>query len=90
MNAKADFCLLFDLDGTLTHTDDLHFDAFATLMAEHGRALDHDTFLRHIVGATNEAIMARLFPDLPSSSRWMTTAACASSCLPAPSAACSS
>ncbi|WP_196782586.1 HAD family hydrolase [Chromobacterium paludis] len=65
MNAKADFCLLFDLDGTLTHTDDLHFDAFRALMAEHGRALDHDTFLHHIVGATNEAIMGRLFPDLP-------------------------
>ncbi|KUM02488.1 HAD-IA family hydrolase [Chromobacterium subtsugae] len=65
MKAKADFSLLFDLDGTLTHTDDLHFDAFRTLMAEHGRALDHDTFLHHIVGAANEAIMARLFPDQP-------------------------
>ncbi|MBX9349059.1 HAD-IA family hydrolase [Chromobacterium vaccinii] len=62
---QAAFTLLFDLDGTLTDTDELHFHAFRSLLAEHCRELDHDSYLRHVHGSTNEAIMQALLPDLP-------------------------
>ncbi|AAQ59070.1 HAD family hydrolase [Chromobacterium violaceum] len=62
---QADFTLLFDLDGTLTDTDELHFRAFRALLAEHGRELDHDGYLRHVHGSTNEAIMRALLPGIP-------------------------
>lgn len=57
--------LLFDLDGTLTHTDDLHFEAFQQLLAPYGRTLSKQDFERRVIGAANVAVMAFLFPDLP-------------------------
>jgi HAD superfamily hydrolase (TIGR01509 family) len=54
--------LLFDLDGTLTDTDALHFKAYQTLLAPLGRAISHDEYKQRIMGAANEAIMAWLFP----------------------------
>ncbi|AXE36393.1 HAD family hydrolase [Chromobacterium phragmitis] len=62
---QADFTLLFDLDGTLANTDALHFRAFRALLAEHGRELDHDSYLLHVHGSSNEAIMRALLPHLP-------------------------
>jgi len=60
-----DFTLLFDLDGTLVNTDELHFGAFQALLADFGRRLTMDTYRERIMGASNEAIMRELFPDEP-------------------------
>lgn len=57
-----DFILLFDLDGTLVNTDELHFAAFRTLLADFGRTITIDTYRERIMGASNEAIMRELFP----------------------------
>ena len=59
------FTLLFDLDGTLVNTDELHFAAFQTLLADFGRTITMDTYRERIMGASNEAIMRELFPDEP-------------------------
>jgi HAD superfamily hydrolase (TIGR01509 family) len=55
--------LLFDLDGTLAHTDHLHHAAFNAVLAGHGRAIDHPTFVRYVSGRSNDDITAYLFPD---------------------------
>ena len=55
--------LLFDLDGTLTDTDALHFEAYLRLLAPFGRAITRDDYRHRIMGAANEAITAWLFPD---------------------------
>jgi len=60
-----DFTLLFDLDGTLVNTDELHFAAFQTLLADFGRTLTMETYRARIMGASNEAIMRELFPHEP-------------------------
>jgi len=55
--------LLFDLDGTLTDTDALHFRAYQTLLASFGRTITHELYKQKIMGLANEAIMASLFPS---------------------------
>ncbi len=57
--------LLFDMDGTLVHTDPLHFAAFQTVLAPHGLDLDWSTYRQFIMGKSNESIAARLLPDVP-------------------------
>lgn len=56
--------LLFDLDGTLVHTDHVHFIAFNAMLAEFGRSVDQTTYNREIAGFANSDIMARLFSEL--------------------------
>lgn len=56
--------LLFDLDGTLTDDDELHFIAMRDAFAEQGVALDWDGFRGHIVGALNADIAAHFLPHL--------------------------
>lgn len=55
--------LLFDLDGTLTDTDALHFEAYRLLLDRFGIAITHDDYKNRIMGATNDAIMGWLFPN---------------------------
>ncbi|SNR27202.1 HAD family hydrolase [Puniceibacterium sediminis] len=55
--------LLFDLDGTLLHTDPLHEAVFAELFAEHGRDFDDGFYLRNIHGRHNLDIFAEHFPQ---------------------------
>lgn len=55
--------LLFDIDGTLLHTDPLHAAVFVDLFAKHGRRIDDDFYLRHIHGRLNSDIFAEHFPD---------------------------
>ena len=62
-----DFSLLFDLDGTLVNTDELHFGAFQILLGERGRSITMETYRRRIMGATNDAIMREFFSDVPES-----------------------
>jgi beta-phosphoglucomutase len=56
--------LLFDLDGTLTDTDKLHFEAYRRLLQPFGKAVTMADYKGRIMGATNAAIMEWLFPDL--------------------------
>lgn len=54
--------LLFDLDGTLIATDDLHAEVFAEIGAQHGVPIDRARYDREIHGRLNEDIFADLFP----------------------------
>ncbi len=54
--------LLFDLDGTLLHTDPLHSAVFSELFAERGRDIDDGFYLREIHGRQNLDIFAEFFP----------------------------
>jgi beta-phosphoglucomutase len=55
--------LLFDLDGTLTDTDALHFAAYGDLLAPFGKSITLETYKQRILGAVNSATMAWLLPD---------------------------
>lgn len=56
--------LLFDLDGTLTDADHLHFEAFNDILARNGQArISADTYKLDVMGRANVAIFAALFPD---------------------------
>lgn len=56
--------LLFDLDGTLLDTDPLHFRAYRTLLAEHGRPpIDLALYETRIMGFGHAEIFAMLFPE---------------------------
>ncbi len=55
--------LLFDLDGTLTHTDPLHFKAIANLLGQHGRNISENLFKQYVSGRSNSEICSYLFPE---------------------------
>ncbi|WP_193141608.1 HAD family phosphatase [Meridianimarinicoccus sp. MJW13] len=55
--------LLFDLDGTLLHSDPLHAQIFIDLFAARGVAIDDAYYLRHMHGRLNEDIFTEFFPD---------------------------
>jgi HAD superfamily hydrolase (TIGR01509 family) len=61
--------LLFDLDGTLTDTDALHFEAYARLLGPFGKSVDHATYKTRMMGFTNDSIMTWLFPAADSVER---------------------
>jgi beta-phosphoglucomutase len=56
--------LLFDLDGTLTDTDRLHFTAYVALLREFDRRITMEHYQTRIMGQPNVAIMREMFPDL--------------------------
>ena len=56
--------LLFDLDGTMTDTDRLHFQAFNELLAPLGRSITFETYKARVMGGANAVIMRFLFPEL--------------------------
>ncbi|QFU08858.1 Fructose-1-phosphate phosphatase YqaB [Rhodobacteraceae bacterium THAF1] len=55
--------LLFDLDGTLIHSDPIHAAVFIELFAEYGREIDERYYYDNIHGRRNEAIFGDAFPD---------------------------
>ena len=61
--------LLFDLDGTLVETDDIHLFAFQTVFAPHGVALDRTRYNREILGSSNDAIGRAFLPHLSAEAR---------------------
>jgi HAD superfamily hydrolase (TIGR01509 family) len=54
--------LLFDLDGTLTDTDALHFAAYGKLLAPMGKSITLDIYKQRIMGAANVDTMGWLLP----------------------------
>jgi len=65
--------VLFDIDGTLTHSDDLHFAVFRDMLQQRGfnggTPISEDFYNQHISGRHNPLIFADLFPELPESER---------------------
>eukprot|EP00775_Hariotina_reticulata_P003528 gene3528-3797_t len=65
--------VLFDIDGTLTNSDPLHFQAFQELLVEvgfqDGQPIDEEFYRQHISGRHNPEIAADLFPNWPEARR---------------------
>ena len=57
--------LIFDMDGTLVHSDPVHLEAFAAVLKDEGVAIDEELYRSKIIGRTNESIFASLLPHLP-------------------------
>lgn len=57
--------LLFDLDGTLTDTDALHFETLRDTLGAHGVAVDRALYEATMLGAANADIAARFLAHLP-------------------------
>ncbi len=57
--------LLFDMDGTLVDTEELHFAAFRTILEPHGVSLDWAGYREFIMGHPNHAIAAHYLPHVP-------------------------
>lgn len=57
--------LIFDMDGTLVHSDPVHLRAFAEILGPEGIMIDEEMYRSSIIGRTNEAIFASLLPHLP-------------------------
>jgi HAD superfamily hydrolase (TIGR01509 family) len=53
---------LFDLDGTLIETDDMHAAVFAEIGGRHGVQIDRARYDREIHGRLNQDIFGDLFP----------------------------
>ncbi|MEL6814060.1 MAG: HAD family phosphatase [Cyanobacteria bacterium J06598_3] len=56
--------IIFDLDGTLTDSDKVHFQVFKDYFAQHDIALDHTLYRAKISGRQNVAILADFLPNL--------------------------
>lgn len=56
--------VLFDLDGTLTNSDKVHFQVFQNYFAQHGIPLDGPLYRQKISGRQNTAILADFLPEL--------------------------
>ena len=56
---------LFDMDGTLCHTEPLHFAALRQVLSENGQELDTRLFETQLAGQTTQVVFRTLFPDIP-------------------------
>ena len=56
--------ILFDLDGTLAHTDPIHMRAWQEELAHHELEIDEGFYKERISGRLNPHIVADLLPDL--------------------------
>lgn len=54
--------LIFDMDGTLVHSDPVHLKAFVEVLAPEGVTVDEHVYRSTIIGRTNESIFATLLP----------------------------
>jgi len=57
--------ILFDLDGTLTNTDPLHFQTWQEALEAVDMTIDREFYDRHISGRVNPAIVKDILPQLP-------------------------
>lgn len=56
--------LLFDLDGTMLMTDDIHREVFVDLMVPHGIEVTEDFYMSHVHGRLNTDFFAEFLPHL--------------------------
>ncbi len=56
--------LLFDLDGTMLMTDDIHREVFADLMKPYGIDISEPFYMAHVHGRLNVDFFAEFLPDL--------------------------
>lgn len=56
--------VIFDLDGTLTDSDKVHYQIFQDFFAKHGVALNRTLYRQKISGRQNIAILADFLPQL--------------------------
>lgn len=56
--------VIFDLDGTLTDSDRVHFQIFQALFAKRGITLTPELYKQKISGRQNAAVMAEFWPEL--------------------------
>jgi HAD superfamily hydrolase (TIGR01509 family) len=56
--------ILYDLDGTIAHTDPVHFQAWAEALQPFDIAIDEPFYKQRITGKLNPAIVADLLPQL--------------------------
>ncbi len=56
--------LIFDMDGTLVHSDPVHLQAFSEILGPEGIVIDEEIYRSSIIGHTNESIFASLLPHL--------------------------
>ncbi|MBY6114376.1 HAD family phosphatase [Mameliella alba] len=56
--------LLFDLDGTMLMTDDIHREVFVDLMRPYGIEVTESFYMAHVHGRLNTDFFAEFLPDL--------------------------
>lgn len=62
MSWRMAAALLFDLDGTLLHSDPLHVAVFVEMFARRGKVIDSSDYLRLIHGRSNAEVFTQNFP----------------------------
>lgn len=55
--------LLFDMDGTLVHSDPIHAAVFIDLLAEYGIDMTAERYVAEFLGRRNDTIFAALLPN---------------------------
>lgn len=61
--------LLFDLDGTLTHSDPVHRTTWQAILQTYGIVMDEVFYNTHISGRLNDQILQDLLPQLNAAER---------------------
>jgi HAD superfamily hydrolase (TIGR01509 family) len=56
--------IIFDLDGTLTHTDPLHFSIWQSYLRDYGLEIDPPFYQQHISGKHNPDFLRQWLPQL--------------------------
>jgi HAD superfamily hydrolase (TIGR01509 family) len=57
--------VIFDLDGTLTDSDQVHYEVYKAFLADKGIIIDRQRYREKVSGRQNAAILADLLPRLP-------------------------
>jgi len=88
LSEKSNFYLpsiqavLFDIDGTLVDTEDLHFASWNEILTEYEMVLDRRHYDLNFVGLTSVDIVLRNFAHLPVAARQTRRAPMPSACCP--------
>ena len=61
--------IIFDMDGTLIDTDDIHFRAYHEVLASRDKEIDRDFYNAKMSGRPNMDILRELFPELSDEER---------------------